>query len=63
VSLRTTGDSRAARVAAVTSPAHPKSEARGPMAAAMGPAGKLMGAQKNDAVSWLPGGAESTKVI
>jgi putative drug exporter of the RND superfamily len=28
-----------------------------------GPAGKLMGAQKNDAVSWLPGGAESTKVI
>ena len=28
-----------------------------------GPAGKLMGAQKNDAVSWLPGNAESTKVI
>src|SRR5450631_2943398 len=28
-----------------------------------GPAGKLMGAQKNDAVSWLPGSAESTKVI
>ena len=28
-----------------------------------GPAGKLMGAEKNDAVSWLPGGAESTKVI
>jgi len=32
-------------------------------AAVAGPAGKLMGAQKNDAVSWLPGGAESTKVI
>jgi putative drug exporter of the RND superfamily len=28
-----------------------------------GPSGKLMGAQKNDAVSWLPGNAESTKVI
>src|SRR5450631_1592323 len=28
-----------------------------------GPAGKLMGAEKNDAVSWLPGSAESTKVI
>ena len=28
-----------------------------------GPAGKLMGAQKNDAVSWLPGSAESTRVI
>jgi RND superfamily putative drug exporter len=28
-----------------------------------GPAGKLMGAQKNDAVSWLPGNAESTQVI
>jgi RND superfamily putative drug exporter len=28
-----------------------------------GPAGLLMGAQKNDAVSWLPGDAESTKVI
>ena len=28
-----------------------------------GPAGKLMGAQKNDAVSGLPGNAESTKVI
>ena len=28
-----------------------------------GPAGKLMGVQKNDAVSWLPGSAESTKVI
>jgi RND superfamily putative drug exporter len=32
-------------------------------AAVAGPAGKLMGAQKNDAVSWLPGSAESTKVI
>jgi RND superfamily putative drug exporter len=32
-------------------------------AAVAGPAGKLMGAEKNDAVSWLPGGAESTKVI
>jgi RND superfamily putative drug exporter len=30
---------------------------------AAGPAGLLMGAQKNDAVSWLPGDAESTKVI
>jgi RND superfamily putative drug exporter len=29
----------------------------------LGPAGLLTGAQKNDAVSWLPGGAESTKVI
>jgi len=28
-----------------------------------GPAGKLMGAEKNDAVSWLPGSAESTRVI
>lgn len=28
-----------------------------------GPAGNLMGAQKNDAVSWLPGSAESTRVI
>ncbi len=28
-----------------------------------GPAGRLMGAQKNDAVSWLPGSAESTRVI
>jgi putative drug exporter of the RND superfamily len=28
-----------------------------------GPSGKLMGAQKNDAISWLPGGAESTRVI
>jgi RND superfamily putative drug exporter len=27
------------------------------------PSGKLMGAQENDAVSWLPGAAESTKVI
>jgi RND superfamily putative drug exporter len=26
-------------------------------------AGKLMGAEKNDATSWLPGGAESTKVL
>ena len=32
-------------------------------AVAAGPSGLLMGAQKNDAVSWLPGGAESTKVI
>jgi RND superfamily putative drug exporter len=32
-------------------------------ALAAGPAGLLMGAQKNDAVSWLPGEAESTKVI
>lgn len=30
---------------------------------AIGPSGLLTGAQKNDAVSWLPGGAESTKVI
>jgi len=30
---------------------------------AAGPSGMLMGAQKNDAVSWLPGDAESTKVI
>jgi RND superfamily putative drug exporter len=30
---------------------------------AVGPSGLLTGAQKNDAVSWLPGGAESTKVI
>jgi len=33
------------------------------MAVAAGPASKLMGAQENDAVSWLPGGAESTRVI
>jgi RND superfamily putative drug exporter len=32
-------------------------------AAVAGPAGKLMGAQKNDAVAWLPGSAESTRVI
>lgn len=30
---------------------------------AAGPSGKLTGAQENDAVSWLPVGAESTKVI
>ena len=30
---------------------------------AFGPSGSLTGAQKNDASSWLPGGAESTKVI
>jgi RND superfamily putative drug exporter len=30
---------------------------------AAAPSGKLMGAQENDAVSWLPGAAESTKVI
>src|SRR5665647_3769085 len=30
---------------------------------AAGPAGMLTGAQENDAVSWLPGDAESTKVI
>lgn len=30
---------------------------------AAGPSGMLMGAQENDAVSWLPGDAESTKVI
>jgi RND superfamily putative drug exporter len=29
----------------------------------LGPSGLLSGAEKNDAVSWLPGGAESTKVI
>ncbi|TCO51787.1 RND superfamily putative drug exporter [Kribbella antiqua] len=28
-----------------------------------GPAGKLTGAQENDAVSWLPGKAESTEVL
>ena len=33
------------------------------MAAAFGPAGKLTGAQENDAVSWLPGKAESTEVL
>jgi putative drug exporter of the RND superfamily len=30
---------------------------------AVSPAGKLTGAQKNDAVAWLPGNAESTKVL
>ncbi|MEO6145168.1 MAG: hypothetical protein ABIP19_14425, partial [Dermatophilaceae bacterium] len=30
---------------------------------AFGPSGLLTGAQENDAVSWLPGGAESTRVI
>ncbi|WP_238335007.1 MMPL family transporter [Kribbella amoyensis] len=33
------------------------------MAAAAGPASKLTGAQENDAVSWLPGNAESTEVL
>ena len=33
------------------------------MAAAFGPASKLTGAQENDAVSWLPGKAESTEVL
>ncbi|TCC66212.1 hypothetical protein E0H73_04720 [Kribbella pittospori] len=33
------------------------------MAAAFSPAGKLTGAQENDAVSWLPGKAESTEVL
>ncbi|MEU4601596.1 MMPL family transporter [Kribbella sp. NPDC023972] len=33
------------------------------MAASFGPAGKLTGAQENDAVSWLPGKAESTEVL
>jgi RND superfamily putative drug exporter len=32
-------------------------------AAAMGPAGKLTGAQENDSVSWLPAEAESTQVL
>jgi putative drug exporter of the RND superfamily len=32
-------------------------------ALAAGPSGLLTGAQKNDAVSWLPGGAESTRVL
>jgi putative drug exporter of the RND superfamily len=31
--------------------------------AAAGPASKLTGAQENDAVAWLPGEAESTKVL
>jgi RND superfamily putative drug exporter len=30
---------------------------------AVGPSGLLMGAEKNDATAWLPGSAESTKVI
>jgi RND superfamily putative drug exporter len=30
---------------------------------AFSPAGKLTGAQENDAVNWLPGNAESTKVL
>src|SRR3954462_7545780 len=30
---------------------------------ALSPAGKLTGAQENDAVSWLPGDAESTSVL
>ena len=30
---------------------------------AAGPSGLLMGAEKNDAIAWLPGSAESTKVI
>jgi putative drug exporter of the RND superfamily len=33
------------------------------IAATAGPAGKLTGAQENDAVSWLPGNAESTEVL
>ena len=33
------------------------------VAAAVGPASKLTGAQENDAVSWLPGNAESTEVL
>jgi RND superfamily putative drug exporter len=33
------------------------------IAASVGPAGKLTGAQDNDAVSWLPGNAESTEVL
>ena len=33
------------------------------VAVCFSPAGKLTGAQKNDAVSWLPGNAESTKVL
>jgi RND superfamily putative drug exporter len=32
------------------------------VAVSFGPAGKLTGAQDNDAVSWLPGNAESTEV-
>ena len=33
------------------------------MAVSFSPAGKLTGAQENDAVSWLPGNAESTEVL
>ena len=33
------------------------------MAVCFSPAGKLTGAQENDAVSWLPGKAESTEVL
>ncbi|MGY4770155.1 MMPL family transporter [Kribbella sp. CWNU-51] len=33
------------------------------VAVCFSPAGKLTGAQENDAVSWLPGNAESTKVL
>ncbi|GAB3820414.1 MMPL family transporter [Kribbella italica] len=33
------------------------------IAMSFGPAGKLTGAQDNDAVSWLPGNAESTEVL
>jgi RND superfamily putative drug exporter len=33
------------------------------VAVSFGPAGKLTGAQDNDAVSWLPGNAESTEVL
>jgi putative drug exporter of the RND superfamily len=32
-------------------------------AAAMGPAGKLTGAQENDSISWLPAEAQSTQVL
>jgi RND superfamily putative drug exporter len=35
----------------------------GAIAIAAGPATKLTGAQENDAVSWLPGNAESTEVL
>jgi len=33
------------------------------LAVAFAPSGKLTGAQKNDAISWLPGDAESTQVL
>ena len=33
------------------------------VAVCFSPAGKLTGAQENDAVSWLPGKAESTEVL